>query len=62
MPANWPTHPFYIPSKGRYDTLITSQSLTDLGISHYLVVEPQQVELYEAGVFDRKLLALASPR
>lgn len=61
MPAKSPTHPFYIPSKGRYNTLITSQSLTDLGIRHYLVVEPQQVELYEAGVFDRKLLATVLP-
>lgn len=42
-----PTHPIYIPSKGRHDSMITSKSLTRMKVPHYIVVEPQEVADYE---------------
>jgi hypothetical protein len=42
-----PTNPIYLPSKGRHDSMITSKSLTRMKVPHYIVVEPQEVELYE---------------
>jgi hypothetical protein len=42
-----PTHPVYIVSKGRSDTMITSKSLSRMKVNHYIVVEPQDEELYE---------------
>jgi hypothetical protein len=42
-----PNYPIYLPSKGRHDSMITSKSLTRMKVPHYIVVEPQEVELYE---------------
>ena len=42
-----PRFPLYIPTKGRADSRLTSRALTAQGVSHYLVVEPQEVETYE---------------
>lgn len=42
-----PTHPVYIVSKGRSDTMITSKSLSRMKINHYIVVEPQDKDPYE---------------
>lgn len=42
-----PRFPLYIPTKGRADSRLTSLALTEQGVRHYLVVEPQEVEAYE---------------
>jgi len=42
-----PTHPVYIVSKGRADTMITSKSLSRMKVPHYIVIEPQDEESYE---------------
>lgn len=51
-----PQFPLYIPSKGRADYMITSRVLTELGVPHFIVVEPQEVQKYEAAVSKLKLL------
>lgn len=43
----FPRFPFYIPTKGRADSRLTSKALTAMGVPHFLVVEPQEVEKYE---------------
>lgn len=45
--ALYPQFPLYIPSKGRAESRLTSRALTAQGIRHFLVVEPQEVEVYE---------------
>lgn len=57
----WPRFPLYIPSKGRAAHMITSCALTELGIRHYIVVEPQQFEQYQEAVEHRRLLATVLP-
>lgn len=42
-----PTHPIYIISKGRHDTMYTSRSLARMKIPHYIAIEPQDEKLYE---------------
>ena len=56
MENNQPQFPLYIPSKGRSEYMITSKVLTELGVPHFIVVEPQEVEKYNAAVSARKLL------
>jgi hypothetical protein len=40
-------YPLYIPSKGRWDTMLTSKALTQMGVPHNIVVEPQEVDIYK---------------
>lgn len=42
-----PTHPFYIISKGRHDSMFTSRSLARMKVPHYITIEPQDEELYD---------------
>lgn len=56
-----PQFPLYIPSKGRHEYMITSKALTRMGVPHYIVVEPQQVEDYIKAVHDMGLLATILP-
>lgn len=51
-----PQFPLYIPSKGRAEYMITSRALTEMGVHHNIVVEPQEVEKYEAAVRKMGLL------
>jgi hypothetical protein len=44
MKNRWP---FYIPTKGRADSRLTSKALDFMRVPHYLVVEPQECETYE---------------
>lgn len=44
--SNYPQFPLYIPSKGRADSRLTSKALTAMGVRHYVVVEPHEVEVY----------------
>jgi hypothetical protein len=56
-----PQFPLYIPSKGRHEYMITSKALTRMGVPHYIVVEPQQVEDYSKAVHNMGLLATILP-
>ncbi len=51
--------PLYIPTKGRADSRLTSKALTAMGLRHFLVVEPQEVEVYRAAT--RGTLATVLP-
>jgi hypothetical protein len=42
----YPQFPLYIPTKGRYEYMITSKALTEMGIKHYIVIEPQEIDKY----------------
>ena len=46
LPENLPKYPIYIVSKGRWDIRLTSDSLIEMGLKHYIVVEQSQLELY----------------
>ncbi|MFM2015651.1 MAG: hypothetical protein RIQ51_1141 [Bacteroidota bacterium] len=56
-----PQFPLYIPSKGRHEYMITSKVLTELGVKHFIVVEPQQVDDYQRAVKNMNLLATILP-
>ncbi len=45
-PENYPKYPIYIVSKSRWDIRLTSDSLIELGIKHFIVVEKSQYENY----------------
>ena len=51
-----PQFPLYIPSKGRHEYMITSKALTEMGVQHNIVVEPQEVEKYKEAVYRLGLL------
>ena len=42
-----PRFPLYIPTKGRADSRLTSKALTAMGVPHFLVAEPQEVDAYQ---------------
>jgi len=50
-----PTHPVYIVSKGRADSMITSKSLARMKVPHYIVIEPQDKEAYEKALDNFKM-------
>lgn len=52
-----PQFPLYIPSKGRSEYMITSKVLTSLGVKHFIIVEPQEVDKYKDAVKKMNLLA-----
>ena len=43
-----PNFPIYIPSKGRWSTLLTSHRLHAMGVPHFIIVEEQEIHWYEA--------------
>lgn len=43
---------YYIPTKGRADSRLTSKALDFMKIPHYLVVEPQECEMYERHIHE----------
>lgn len=45
-----PQFPLYIPSKGRFEYMITSKALTEMGVFHNIVVEPHEVQKYKDSV------------
>lgn len=47
---NHPNYPVYIISKGRAEYMVTSRTLSRMGVHHYITVEPQDFDLYEAAV------------
>lgn len=56
-----PTHPVYIISKSRHESMFTSRSLARMKVPHYIVIEPQDEKLYDEALdtFDiRKYVTL----
>lgn len=47
---NYPRFPLYIPSKGRHEYMVTSKVLTEMGVRHYVIAEPQQADDYRRAV------------
>jgi hypothetical protein len=47
-----PSAPIYIVSKGRADIQMTSKALSAMGVPHNVVVEPQEIDAYEAAAPD----------
>lgn len=56
-----PQFPLYIPSKGRSQYMMTSKALTQMGVPHYVVVEPQEIEKYQKAIDEMKLLTTIVP-
>lgn len=56
-----PQFPLYIVSKGRHEYMVTSKVLSSLGVKHFIVVEPQQVEDYQRAARAMNLLANILP-
>lgn len=48
--GTFPKHPLYVPSKGRSRYMLTSRTLTKMGVRHFIVVEPHEVDAYRAAV------------
>jgi hypothetical protein len=42
-----PSHPVYIISKGRHESMLTSRSLARMKVPHYIAIEPQDEVNYE---------------
>lgn len=57
MSPNSPQFPLYIVSKGRSAYMVTSKALTRMGVPHFVVVEPQDVEAYETAIRSTNLVA-----
>lgn len=51
----YPRYPIYVVSKGRSQYMMTSRALTKMGVQHFIVVEPQEVDAYRATVVERGL-------
>jgi len=45
-----PKYPYYIPSKGRADSRVTSRALDFMRVPHYLVIEEQEHDLYDNSI------------
>lgn len=56
-----PRFPIFIVSKGRAQYMVTSCVLSSLGVEHYIVVEPSEVEAYQKAIDERELLATVVP-
>lgn len=50
-----PTHPVYIISKGRHESMLTSRSLARMKIPHYIAIEPQDEANYEKALDEFKI-------
>lgn len=57
----YPQFPLYIPSKSRSQYMHTSKALTAMGVRHFIVVEPQQVDDYQQSVREKGLAATVLP-
>lgn len=61
-PDNQPKYPIYIPSKGRWEKRLTSDTLVELGIKHYMIVEAHQLEEYKKHVDENFVTLLVLPQ
>lgn len=50
-----PTHPVYIISKGRHESMLTSRSLARMKIPHFIAIEPQDEQNYEKALDEFKI-------
>jgi len=48
--GHMPQYPLYIVSKGRADSRFTSKTLEAMHVPYYIVVEKQEVDIYEAAI------------
>lgn len=53
-----PRYPLYIPSKGRWDTRLTSKALERMSVPYHIVVESQEYDRYAAVIDPAKILVL----
>ena len=53
-----PRFPLYIPSKGRWESMLTSRALDRMGVDHRIVVEESQLAAYSAVAPRERLLVL----
>ena len=53
-----PRYPIYIPSKGRWETRLTSRALEAMSVPYHIVIEPQELEQYAAVIDESKILVL----
>lgn len=53
-----PRFPIYIPSKGRFDSRITSRHLESMRVPYFMIVEEQEFAQYAAVIDRSKLLVL----
>jgi hypothetical protein len=60
MSEHAPRFPIFVISKGRADICKTSKALTKMGQHHYVVVEPQELALYEKYI-DKSNTILVTP-
>jgi len=51
-------HPIYIISKGRWESRMTVKALERMGVPYRIVVEPQELDEYEAVIESKKILVL----
>ena len=50
-----PKYPVYIISKGRHESMLTSRSLARMKVSHYIAIEPQDLDNYEKALDEFKI-------
>lgn len=55
MPRSDPKYPMYIVSKGRHESMFTSRALARMRVAHYIVIEPQDKDLYESALINFNL-------
>lgn len=53
-----PRYPIYIPSKGRWESRLTSKALEEMGVPYSIVVEPQEFDEYAAVIDEKKIIVL----
>jgi hypothetical protein len=53
-----PKYPVYIISKGRWESRLTSKALEAMGVPYHIVIEPQELPQYSAGIDPKKILVL----
>ena len=58
MNQKQPKYPIYIPSKGRWESRLTSRTLEEMGVDYKIVVEPQEYDNYAAVIDPKKILVL----
>lgn len=61
-PENMPKYPIYIISKSRWEVRLTSDSLIEMGIPHYMVVEEHQLEQYKAHTDPKWVTCIVLPQ
>lgn len=53
-----PEFPLFVPTKGRYESLLTIRALEKIGVPYTAVIEKQEYEQYAAVIDKRNLLVL----